>query len=124
MTTGLKLPLGVNKSGGADVEEDPAEQNRKILTLEILGGDNRNPFQKLEGFDDLIYDIKNPSVQNKARQRLNRIFRKLSDRVALAPDSLIEFDTSQPGELVLSFNYIDLLTNTEQEYLEKFTRGG
>lgn len=122
MPTGLRIPVGVNKSGGASVETDEAAQNRKLLILALSEGEDNNPFQKLGGFRELIFQLKNAGVRARAESRLKQILGRYSDRIQLAPDKPIEFDFSGEGEVVLQFSYVDLLTNTVEEFRQTFKR--
>lgn len=122
MPTGLRIPVGVNKSGGAAVEKNEAEQNRKLLILALSEGEDNNGFQKLGGFRELIFSIKNAGVRARAEQKLKQILARYSDRIQLSTDIPIEFDTSRPAEVELRFSYIDLLTNTVQEFNQKFSK--
>lgn len=122
MPTGLRIPVGVNKSGGASVETDEASQNRKLLILALSEGDDNNPFQQLGGFRELIFQIKNPGVRARAESRLRQILSRYADRIQLSPDQPIEFDTSIEAEVELRFSYVDLLTNTVEEFRDTFRR--
>lgn len=120
MPTGLRIPVGVNKSGGAAVETNEAEQNRKLITLALSEGDDNNAFQKLGGFRELIFQIKNAGVRARAETRLRQILAKYSDRIQLSTDQPIEFVTDNANEIELRFSYIDLLTNRVQDFQQKF----
>lgn len=123
MPTGLKIPVGVNKGGGAAVEKNEARQTLKLLELAFLPNDDKNPFQDVGLEEDLIFAVKNPSIRTRAQQKIEAVLAKFSDRVALRPGTSIEFDTSKEGEVEISFEYIDLLTNTRQEFRQRRVRG-
>ena len=122
MPTGLRIPVGVNKSGGANIETDEASQNRKLLILALSEGQDNNPFQNLGGFRELIFQIRNAGVRARAESRLRQILAKYSDRIQLSTDLPIEFSTANEAEVELSFSYIDLLTNTIEEFRQTFKR--
>lgn len=122
MPTGLRVPVGVNKSGGASVETDEASQNQKLILLALSEGQDNNPFQNLGGFRELVYQIKNPGVRARAESRLRQILARHSDRIELSPDLPIEFNTDTEAEMELRFSYVDLLTNTVEEFRQTFKR--
>lgn len=122
MPTGLRIPVGVNKSGGASVETNTAAQNRKLLILALSEGEDNNPFQKLGGFRELIFQLKNPGVRARAESRLKQILGRYADRIQLSPDKPIEFDLSGEGDVELRFSYVDLLTDTVEEFRQTFKR--
>lgn len=122
MPTGLRVPVGVNKSGGASVERDEASQNRKLLILALCEGQDNNPFQSLGGFRELVFQIRNAGVRARAENRLRQILAKFADRIQLSPDTPIEFDTSTEAQIELRFSYVDLLTNTVEEFRQTFKR--
>lgn len=122
MPTGLRIPVGVDLSGGAAIETNSAAQNKKLLLLALSEGGDNNPFQNLGGFTELVFQIKEPSVRAKAEKRLRNIMLKFSDRMQLAQDSDIEFNMSESNQVTVSFSYVDLLTNTVEEFQNTFLR--
>jgi len=123
MTMGLKVPVGVSTSGGAYIEKSDGEQMKKILFLALSQGDDKNPFQNLgREINELIFRIKKPSTQARAKDILERVLAKFSDRIQLAPDAVITFQDIGEGEWEMSFEYVDLALDKVQEFKKKFTR--
>ena len=123
MPTGLKIPVGVDTSGGARVETNEPKQLRKMLILALSDGGDDNPFQQLGLDKGLIFSIDNPSFRGRAQRALNDILAKFADRVELAPDEPIKFEESgTEGEVIMSFQYVDLLTDKVEDFRKTFSR--
>jgi len=123
MPTGLAIPVGVNKSGGARIEANESKQLRKILILALSEGGDSNPFQQLGLIPGLIFSIDNSAFRGRAERTLKAILAKFSDRVELAPDEQIKFEKGTvEGEIIMSFKYVDKLINKVEEFRLKFTR--
>lgn len=125
MPTGLSIPVGVNKSGGARVETNESKQLRKMLILALSTGGDRNPFQQLGLDPKLIWSVNNVAFRGKAQRALNAILAKFSDRVELSPNQPIKFEKGdKEGEIVMSFEYVDKLTDKVEDFRSPFTRQG
>lgn len=122
MPTGLRVPVGVNKSGGANIEDDEVEQTKKMLNLALSEGGDDNPFQDLGLKGDLIFSIQNASFRGKALSFVERVIAKFSDRIALAPGEPIQFTQDVENEIEMGFQYVDLSTNKVQDFVKKFAR--
>ncbi len=122
MPTGLKIPVRVNKSGGAAIESNEVEQTKKLLFQALLQGDDNNPFQDLGLKGDIVFSVLNPAFRGKALRSIENILAKFSERIALAPDQPIKFEETGDGEIEVSFEYLDLLTNKPEEFRRKFAR--
>ena len=121
MATGLKIPVGVDKSGGAALETSPSKQNKKILLLALSEGGDNNPFQRL-GIGNLIFKIKDVATRAQVQREIQRVIGQLSDRIVLIPNEPITFREDVEGELEVSIKYIDIETNKVEEFTPKFTR--
>ncbi len=122
MPTGLKVPVGVGKSGGAAIESNESEQMKKLLFLALSEGDDSNPFQKMGLSGDLVFAINSTAFRGKAERQIQQVIQKFSDRIALAPDTAITLQSLNDGEVELAFEYVDLLTNKVEEFRDKFGR--
>ena len=122
MPTGLKVPVGVDKSGGAKIETDIVEQTKKLLVLAFSEGGDDNAFQNLGIGPGLIFSVKNASFRGKAERTVRLVLKKFIDRVALVPGDEITFDDSEEGEVELRFRYVDLQTGTTEEFIKRFVR--
>jgi len=124
MPTGLRVPVGVNKSGGANIESDESQQLKKMLFLALSEGDDDNAFQGLGIAKILIFSIRNAAFRGRAERSINAILAKFADRVALRPDMPLLFEENAPGEVTLTFEYIDKLTDKVEEFRSTFTNKG
>lgn len=122
MATGLKIPVGVNKSGGAAVETDPVRQKRKLLDLAFSLGDDDNPFQDLGLDRSLIFAVKDEAFEARAIVEVNRILAGFVDLIRISPDVPIEFERETEGEIELAFQYVDLEVDQVEDFTKKFTR--
>ena len=122
MPTGLRVPVGVNKSGGANIETDETEQTKKMLKLALSEGGDFNPFQDLGLKGDLVFSIRNAAFRGRAQKAIERVLAKFADRMRLAPGTAITFNQDIENEIEMSFEYVDLSTNKVEEFEMKFVR--
>lgn len=122
MPTGLKIPVGVSQSGGAAIETDESKQLRKMLILALSEGGDRNPFQQLGIDPAVIFSVDNTAFRGKAQRALNIILARFSDRIELAPDAPIQFEQGDEGEVIMSFSYVDKLTDKVEDFRTSFVR--
>jgi len=87
-----------------------------ILRLALSPGDDDNPFQNLGLDERIIFSINDPAARGIARASIQAILRKYSDRVELDPNSPLEFATTAEGRLEVSFRYVNLDTNTVNDF--------
>lgn len=121
MAKGLKIPVGVDKSGGAAIEGSSSRQNKKILLLGLSEGGDNNPFQKL-GIGNLVFKIKDVATRAQIQREIEKVINQLSDRLVLHPDEPITFNEDVEGELEVNIKFIDIETNKVEEFQQKFTR--
>lgn len=122
MPTGLRVPVGVNKSGGANIESDEPEQTKKMLFLALSEGGDDNPFQNLGLQGDLIFSIQNPAFRGRALKAVERVIARFSDRLVLAPGESIKFEADDTSEITMSFQYVDISTDKVEDFEMKFVR--
>lgn len=122
MPTGLKVPVRVSQSGGAAIESNEGEQLKKMLFLALGEGDDLNAFQALGLQGNLIFQVQGAGFRGKAERALNNVLARFADRIRLRPDQPIRFEELGKGEIEMSFEYIDLLTDKVEEFRARFTR--
>lgn len=122
MPTGLKVPVGVNRSGGAAIESNEGEQLKKLLFLAFAEGGDTNAFQELGISKTLIFSVQGASFRGKALRAIEAVLSKFRDRVKLRPDSPITFEDKGDGEIELSFEYIDKFTDRSEEFRTSFQK--
>lgn len=115
MAKGMAMPVGVDQSGGAALEDDPNHLDT-ILRLALSPGDDDNPFQNIGLDERIIFSINDPAARGIARASIQAILRKYSDRVELDPNFPIQFSVTTEGQLDVSFRYINLDTNEVNDF--------
>jgi len=124
MATGLRVPVGVNKSGGAAVDTDVVEHKKKLLFQAFSQGGDKNAFQNLGLDPTLIFSVKDEFFESRARSEVIRIMGNFVEIMELAPDVPITFEDTAEGEIELSFDYVDLEVDEIQTFTKKFSKQG
>ncbi len=122
MAKGLRLPVGVNKSGRASIETDTVEQNKKILFLALGVSDDKNDFQTVGIANDLIFQLQNPVFRARAVKKIEGVFAKFPDRFRIDPTSVITMEEIDESEIELRISYIDLSVNKPEELVKRFSK--
>lgn len=122
MATGFKLPIGVNQSGGmATVDGD--DNDRKIIKTALTDDENENAFQQNVGLgDEIVFDFNDPRTRARIGRRIREVFEvfEAEERFKLL-ENTISWDTiSDTQELVLKFKYLNLESDKETEFEDKF----
>jgi len=123
MATGLKIPVGVDKSGGARVETSVVDQKKKLLELAFSERGDDNPFQILGLDPGLIFSLKDAAFRGRAKLEVERILGNFQGLIELSPTDPIEFNFDNEGEVELSFKYVDLEVDKVEEFKTSFTKG-
>lgn len=123
MTTGLKLPLQTNSTGGLALV-NKEENNNKIIKIALSDGDNENAFQqKISLGLESIFDINDNLIRSKIILKIKNMFKKFQaeKRFVLMEDT-VEWDESG-GELKLTFKYLDMESDDPKTYNQSFGKG-
>lgn len=115
MAKGFGMPVRADKSGGAALEDDPRHL-ATVLKLALSPGDDDNPFQSLGLDERIIFAVNDPAARGLAKNSIERILRKFSDRLTLDTSVPMQFSQSEEGKLEVSFRFIDLDTNTPTDF--------
>lgn len=121
---GLKLPVGVNASGGAALIEGD-ENDEKIISIALGGGENEHAWQQDSTLgEELIFDFSDPTTRAKILRRLYSIFDlfRIKKRFMLKKET-IEWEGSEEGEVVLSFKYVNLESDEEKNFRRPLVGG-
>lgn len=121
MPMGLKIPVGVDQRGRAAVQKNESQNSQKILELALAEGGDDNPFQDLGLEDRLIFGIKTSAFRGKALQAVKNVAAKFVELIRI-DEGTIQFNEQTEGEVELTFKYIDLLTNKEEEFRSRLRR--
>jgi hypothetical protein len=115
------MPVGVDASGGAAIAS-PAEQSQKILRTALSPCYSWHAFQQDLGLgENEVFDINSPLTIPRLRRRVKRILDafRADDRYKLVPGTLkVEETTEDSGDVVISFSYIDIEADTEQQFVD------
>ncbi len=125
MATGLKVPVGVNPSGGASLVHGDDNDN-KIIKIALSNDDNENAFQQDVGLgEEMIFDISAPTSKSKIMVKVQRIFTKFQaeKRYKLLRNTVKWTDDPENQEVNLEFRYLNLESDEEQTYEQKFGAG-
>lgn len=124
MPVGLRMPVGVDASGGAALAAGD-EQNNKIIKVALSDCDSENAFQDIGLGVWMIYEIDSPEVQARALNIIRRIFRQFraEQRFKLL-ERTIRFVKSTEGETDLEFKYLDIESDQESTFKATVTGGG
>lgn len=122
MPFGLRVPVGVNESGGANITRTEGENTLKILKLALAEGGDENGFQDLGITGSLIFSKRDFSFRANAEAEINRILNKFPELVELDPNNPIEIEFGKEGDVSLSFKYVDLITQDVNEFQQSFLR--
>ena len=125
MAIGLKVPIGVNSSGGmARVSGD--ENNTKIIKLGLSDTDNENAFQQNLGIGtEMIFELNDERVTGLLEDKIDELFEsfEVQKRFKLLDDT-IEWSTNEAKqELFLKFRYMDLESDEEKTFSRNFRSG-
>lgn len=124
MPRGLRMPVGVDGTGGAALVESE-DNDTKIIYLALGSGHNENAFQQEIALgDDMIFDLADPALKARILRRVNRIFDDFVrlKRYKLVRDSVRFKEDPANQELSLEFKYINLESDEERTFSRKFTR--
>ena len=126
MPSGLRLPIGVNKSGGmAVVNGDSNDQ--KLIAVALGDDDNENAFQQSIGLGiGMVFDINDPFIRGGITRKLKEIFElfQAQKRFKLLTDTIEWKTDSETQEMILQFRYLNLESDEEGEFTKVFSAGG
>ncbi|KKM81515.1 hypothetical protein LCGC14_1329070 [marine sediment metagenome] len=120
MARGLKVPMGVDITGGA-AWVDGEKNDRKTIFTALGDCDSENAFQQELGLGiGMIFDPSDETVRAKILRRLKSIFRVFeeADRYRLLTETISW--TEGDGELTLEFKYRNLETDEERSFAQTF----
>jgi len=120
---GIKIPVGVNSSGGAATIEGD-ENDIQAISVAIGSGGNENAFQQeISLGEGMVFDLDDPTVRAKITRRLYALFRdfRVRKRFELKKDTITWSSDEQAQELSLEFKYINLESDEEKLLRRTFT---
>lgn len=123
MPTGLAMPVGVNRSGGARLSSGD-ENDDKIIRLALGDDANENAFQQNIGVGgDMVFGIADELLQSSIMRRVFDVFKRFEAqrRYRLQPNTITWSRDSETQELILQFKYVALESDREQLFRENFS---
>jgi len=123
MATGLKLPMGVDATGGAAMVEGE-DNNEQIIKTALSDCDNEHAFQQDLGLGaDMIFDISDPATRARILRKVKAIFDRFEAqyRFRLLTDT-IRWSVDE-GDLTLKFMYHDIESDEDKPFARTFTSG-
>jgi hypothetical protein len=123
MSRGLKLPVGVDATGGAAMVEGE-DDNYQVIMTALSDCDNEHAFQQDVGLGaDMIFDINDPITRAKILRRVKMIFDQFEaqHRFRLLTDT-IRWSVAE-GDLSLEFMYHDIESDEDKPFARTFTSG-
>lgn len=126
MPKGLRLPIGVNDSGGLALVESE-DNDTKIIRLALGDDSNENAFQQNIGMGvDMIFDTSDTALRGRIQRRLLEIFRRFESqqRYILRQNTIQWKEDAGAQELRLSFRYLNIESNEEKLFRNSYTSAG
>jgi len=123
MARSLKIPLGVDASGGAAMVESD-DLNTQLIMTALSDCDNENAFQQELGLGpEMIFDLSDPGARAKILRRVYQIFDNFEaqHRFRLLRET-IRWET-EDGDLSLHFTYHDLESDELKPFAKTFSEG-
>ncbi len=125
MAIGLRIPVGVNSSGGAALVEGD-ENDRKIIKSSLADDDNENAFQQNIGLGhSMIFDLSDPMLKSNITRKTVSIFEYFEKlkRFRLLTNTIKWEENSDKQELIFSFRYVNLESDQPKDFVRTFSSG-
>jgi len=128
MPRGLQVPLGVNKSGGAKIQDETTQLD-KLVVLTLLEGGDDNPFQDLGLSPSILYRDNSDAAKFDAQTEIEQKLKSLESRMEITGDGVVIEEVVDPENQneytsVVSFEFVNLDTNDVREFASAFTALG
>jgi hypothetical protein len=123
MASGLKVPVGVNRSGGGAIVSG-TENDEKVIMLALGDDDNENAFQQNIGVGArMIFDLSDERQRAKIIRRVKDVFIRFEaqKRFILRPNTVKWSRDSDNQDMILEFKYVSLESDEERDFRETFT---
>lgn len=124
MTKALRVPIGVNIYGGTATVEG-AEHKKQIIKLALSNGDSANAFQQDISLGvDMIFGLDGTSLRSSVLQRVLTIFADFEgQKLFRLMKETVKWASLGDGQLELSFQYVDIETDSVQSFRKEYTVG-
>jgi len=122
MAKGLKLPVGVDATGGTAMVEGE-DNNKQVIFTALSDCDNENAFQQALGLGtDMIFDINDPIARADILRKVTSLFQEFEalHRFKLLTDT-VRWTHEKEGQLTLEFIYHDLESDEQKPFAKSFS---
>lgn len=128
MATGLQVPLGVSKSGGAKIE-DENRQLDKLVVLALMEGGDDNPFQELGLSPSILYRDNSDASKFDAQTEITQKLESFKGRLKLADSGVVIEEVLDPENdneytTAVSFEYVNMDVDELRDFSAPFTALG
>jgi hypothetical protein len=124
MVTGLRIPVGVNASGGTALVSGD-ECKRQLILTSLSSSESANAFQQeINLGQEMIFQQDSPSFRAGIMRKLIKIFTEFEkQKLFRLMRETIAWSAGEEGELVLEFSYIDIESDATRFFRKSFTTG-
>jgi hypothetical protein len=124
MAKGLRVPVGVNRTGGTSMVEGD-EQKRQVIVIALSSGENANAFQQDVNLGQaMIFGKDGPGLRAAVMQRLLQIFESFErEKLFRLMQETIAWSKGDDGELVIEFQYIDIESDETKSFRKQYSIG-
>lgn len=120
MSTGLKIPVGVNALGGTSIVTEDESASQTIMTS-LTDCDSENAFQQDLGLGSgMVFAVNDTKLRAVILQRIREIFNGfLKERKFKLLEETIKWNDSG-SELQLEFRYLNMESDEEKSFSKIF----
>jgi len=124
MAKGLRVPVGVNRTGGTSMVEGD-EQKRQVIVIALSSGENANAFQQDVNLGQaMIFGKDGPGLRAAVMQRLLQILESFErEKLFRLMQETIAWSKGDDGELVIEFQYIDIESDETKSFRKQYSIG-
>lgn len=122
MTTGLKIPVSVSKTGGFALSTGE-EDAYKMISSALSDNENNHAFQQNLGLDPtLVFSTNNATTRAEILHNIRTIFGTFTRaKLFSLVESSIVFKKENSGEVTIEFNYVNLETDELKTFKKTFS---
>ena len=124
MSTGMRIPVGANPSGGAALVSAD-ENDLKTIRSALGSDDNENAFQQGIGLGDgMIFELADPTTRNIIERRVVDIFRRFEaqKRYILRVGTIKWEEDPANQQYIMSFKYLNVESDEDKVFRQQFNR--
>jgi len=126
MAVGLRLPCGVDPTGGAALVSKDSN-NEKIIKTALSNCYSNNAFQQDLGLgDEFVFDITDATLKARVQRKLVKLFKEftIQKRFQLLTDTIKWSENVEDQELIMTFKYHDMEADEEKDITQVYSASG